>query len=133
LRVHAAILGEALQFVSKNVLFAVLTRTPQTRSKVDRRGRGHVLDDLAENVEGGCVSSGLLGLGGLDRDGHAVGQVVAEGAAVAIDAGVLHEPAVGDDKAIREVEVGPVLAFAKDILVVRLLHGLPGGPLDDLA
>ena len=72
--------------------------------EVERRGRGHVLDDLAENVEGGRVGGGGLALGDLDHDGHAIGQVVAESAAVAIDAGVLHDPAVGDDKSIGKIE-----------------------------
>src|SRR5205085_2017305 len=79
--------------------------------KVNRRCRGHIFGDLAENVEGGRVGGGGLALRGPDHDGHAVGQVVAKAAAVAIDAGVLHDPAIGDDKSIGKIEIGPVLAF----------------------
>lgn len=87
-------------------------RVAEARSKIDGCCRGHVIDNLAENVEGGRVSGGGLALSGLDHDGHSVGQIVAEGAAVAIDAGVLHDPAVGDDKSIGKIEVGCVPAFA---------------------
>jgi hypothetical protein len=40
-------------------------------------------------------------------------QVVAKGAAVAVDVGVLHDPAVGDDKSISKKEVGLVLTLAR--------------------
>ena len=55
--------------------------------EVERRGRGHVLDDLAENVEGGRVGGGGFALCGLDHDGHSVGQVVAEGAPLPTEVG----------------------------------------------
>src|SRR6266478_6551836 len=41
-----------------------------------------------------------------------IGEVVAEAAAVAVDAGVLHDPAVGDNKSIGKIDIRPVLAFA---------------------
>ena len=34
-------------------------------------------------------------------------RLLAEGAAVAVDAGVLHDPAVGDDKPIAKIAIGP--------------------------
>ena len=66
--------------------------------EVNRRGRGDVLDDFAKNIEGGGVGCGGLASGGFNHNGHPVRQVVAESAAIAVDAGVLHEPAVRDDK-----------------------------------
>ena len=49
--------------------------------------RGHVLGDVAENVKDGRVGGGDLTLGGPDHDDQAVGQIVAEATAIAIDAG----------------------------------------------
>ena len=113
---------------------AEIHRVAEARSKIDGRGRRHVIGNLAQNVEGGRVGGGGLALGGLDHDGHAVGQVVAEGAAIAIDAGVLNNPAVGDDKSIRKIEIGLVPAFAHrgrcDLLLEVRWRDQTAGPED---
>ena len=80
--------------------------------EIDRRRGSVVFGDLAENVESGRVGLGCFTLGGCDHDGNASGQVVAECAAVAVDAGILCNSAIGNNKSVGKIEVRSIPAFA---------------------
>jgi hypothetical protein len=86
-------------------------KPPRWPSEIDPLTRRDVFHHLAKNLERRRVVGRRLAFCRFDYDGHARLKVVAEGAAVAVDAGILEDPAVRDPEAVGEIEVGPVVAF----------------------
>src|ERR1700679_1696859 len=107
---------------------------PAFRSEIDWRGRGHIFHDLAKYVESRSVARSALALGGLGDDGHAAREIIAEGAVETVEVRILNHPAVGDDKAIGEIKIGPVFALAgggrRDLLLKVRSRDQAAGPED---